>query len=61
MREKGAYSSLGNSGKIVVKVVIGGRHCSCAPPKDGDLLWFVISVVAEDEDLWTYLARISAK
>ena len=42
-------------------VVIGGRHGSCALSKDGDLLWFVISVTEENEDLWTYLARISTK
>ena len=61
VREKSAYSSSGNGGKIVVKVVIGGRHCSCALSEDGDLSWFVISVMGEDEDLWTYLAGISAK
>jgi len=36
VREKGAYSSSGNGGKIIVKVVIGGRHCSCALSEDGD-------------------------
>ena len=60
-REKSAYSSSGNSGEIVVKVVIGGRHCSCALSEDGDLSWFVISVMAEDDDPWTYLAGISTK
>jgi hypothetical protein len=61
VREKSAYSSSGNTGKIIVEVVIGGRHCSCALSKDGDLSWFVISTMAENEGLWTYLARISAK
>src|SRR5712691_5951919 len=59
--EKNAYSSPGNSGKIVVKVVVGDRHRSCALSKDGDLSWFVISAMAENEVLWAYLARISPK
>ena len=61
MREKNAYSSSGNSGKVIIKVMIGGRHCPCALSEDGDLTWFMISAMAEDEDLWTYLAGISTK
>jgi hypothetical protein len=61
VRERGAYSSSGNSGKIIVEVVIGGRDRSCALSKDGDLLRFVISTMAENEDLWTYFTRISTK
>ena len=61
VREKSAYSSSGKSGKIVVEVVIGGRHCSFALSKNGDLWWFVISAMAEDKDLCTHLAGISAK
>ena len=49
VREKSAYSGSGNTGKIIVEVVIGGRHCSCALSKDGDLSWFVISTMAENE------------
>ena len=61
VREKNAYSSSGNSGKVVVKIVVGDRRCSCALSKDGDLSRFVISEMAENEVLWTYLARISPK
>jgi hypothetical protein len=34
---KKAYSCSGNCGKIIVEVVIGCGHCSCALPKDGNL------------------------
>jgi len=42
VRETSTYSSSGNSGKIVVEVVIRHGLCSCALPEDGDLSWFVI-------------------
>ena len=61
MREKSAYSSSGNSGKIIVEVVIGGRNRSFALSKNGDLSWFVISAMAKDKDLWTHLAGVSTK
>jgi hypothetical protein len=61
VREKNAYSSSGNTGKIVVKVVVGGRNCSCALSKEGDLSLFLISVMGENEVLWKYLSRISPK
>jgi hypothetical protein len=34
------YGSSGNSGEILVEVVIGGRHCSCALSEDSDLSCF---------------------
>ena len=61
VRENSAYSSSGKSGKIIVEVVIGGRNRSFALSKNGDLSWFVISALAEDKGLWTYLAGISTK
>ena len=61
VREKSAYSSSGKTRKIIVEVVIGGRNRSFALSKNGDLSWFVRSVLVEDKDLWTYLAGISAK
>jgi len=51
VREKNAYSSSGNSRKVVVKIVVGDRHSSCALSKDGDLSRFVISAMAENEVL----------
>ena len=42
VRETSTYSSSGNSGKIVVEVVIRHRPCSCTLSEDGDLSWFVI-------------------
>ena len=59
--KKSAYSSSGNSGKVIVKVVIGGGDRSCALSKNGDLSGFVISAMAEDKDLWTHLAGVSTK
>jgi len=46
VRETTTYSSSGNSGKIVVEVVIRHSLCSCTLPEDGDLSWSVIKAMA---------------
>ena len=44
------YSSSGDRRKIVIEIVIGGRHCSRTLSKDSDLSWVVIPATEKDED-----------
>src|SRR6266851_5183725 len=59
LRKTSAYSSSGNSGKILVEVVIGSRQCSCTLSKDSHLLSFVIPAIRGG--VKTYLAGIPTK